>query len=71
MIKIFLFIILGYYILKFAFPFLLRLLISRLTRNVQKEFSKKRNEDTKKNKSKSSNIGEYIDYEEIEKIFIF
>jgi|TARA_X000000368_G_scaffold152440_1_gene120118 hypothetical protein len=66
MIKIFLFIILGYYILKFVFPFLLRYIISRLTRNVQKEFGKRSSEDTKKNKPKSSNIGEYVDYEEID-----
>ena len=66
MIKFFLFIITGYCILKYIFPFLLRVLISRLTRNVQKEFNRKSNMDPKKNKPKSSNIGEYIDYEEID-----
>ncbi len=67
MIKALLFIILGYYLLRLASPFLLRFFISRLSKNVEKEFRKKNRENTKdQNKSKSSNMGEYIDYEEID-----
>ena len=67
MIKVLLFIILGYYLLRLVSPFLLRFFISRLSKNVEKEFRKNNREKTKdQNKSKSSNIGEYIDYEEID-----
>ena len=67
MIKVLLFIILGYYLLRLVSPFLLRFFISRLSKNVEKEFRKNNRENTKgQNKSKSSNIGEYIDYEEID-----
>ena len=67
MIKVLLFIILGYYLLRLVSPFLLRFFISRLSKNVEKEFRKNNREKTKdQNKSKSSNMGEYIDYEEID-----
>jgi hypothetical protein len=67
MIKIFLFIILGYYLLRLLSPFLLRFFISRITKNVEKEFKKNNKENNKdQNKPKSSNMGEYIDYEEID-----
>tara|TARA_B100001250_G_scaffold251056_1_gene215797 strand:- start:8217 stop:8420 length:204 start_codon:yes stop_codon:yes gene_type:complete len=67
MIKVLLFIILGYYLLRLVFPFLLRFFISRLSKNVEKEFRKNNRENNKdQNKSKSSNMGEYIDYEEID-----
>ncbi len=67
MIKVLLFIILGYYLLRLVSPFLLRYFISRLSKNVEKEFRKNNRENTKdQNKSKSSNMGEYIDYEEID-----
>ena len=67
MIKVLLFIILGYYLLRLVSPFLLRFFISRLSKNVEKEFGKNNKENTKdQNKSKSSNMGEYIDYEEID-----
>jgi len=64
LLKFFLFLITGLFILRLAAPFLLKFFLQRLSKKMQQQQTEAhRNTPTKETKK---DLGEYIDYEELD-----